>query len=143
MKTGTGCKEYVILLLFAIFASACGPNEGILKSGKPDPNLANATPTVSTVERDVADMRTADFVTIIVVRRRDGGTMDAADRGVIRDATAEANRRIGSEDDRAFVIGSNQPIALEKLRILTDRFAVENYSPPTDVIPANAANANK
>lgn len=143
MKTGIGHQKIFILLLFAVIFSACGPNESILKSGKPDPALANATPTLSTVERDVADMRTADFVTIIVLRRKDGGKMDGEDRSVIRNATSEANRRIGTDDDRAFVIGSNQPIAPDKMAALTERFVIENYSPPADVNPANAANSNK
>lgn len=126
--------------IFSFFAFGCGPNEGILKSGKPDPN---ATPAVSSVERDVADMATADFTTVFVLRRKDGGKMDAADRSVIRNATDGANRRVGSDDEMAFIIGSNQPIAPEKMTMLGEHFAVQIITSPPAATEANTVNANK
>jgi len=130
------------LVVIAVLLTACGANEGILKAGKPDPNLANATPQVQTVERDVADMATADFTTILVLRRKDGGKMDAEDRAVIRDATAGANRRVASDGDKAFIIGSNQPIPPEKMLILGQRFALQIEAWPQAPEPSNTANAN-
>ncbi|MEP6946482.1 MAG: hypothetical protein ABJA02_11240 [Acidobacteriota bacterium] len=130
------------MVIVAAFA-ACGANDGILRSGKPDANAANVTPVLSSADRAVADMRTASFTAIFVVRRKDGGTMDAEDRGVIRIQTSDANRRIGTDDDKAFVIGSNHPIAAEKMAALSVRFAIEDLSPPAPAEPANTANVNK
>ncbi len=130
-----------LIAMGAIVAAACGANEGVLRSGKPDPNAVNAASQGSTVERVVADMRTAGFTTIFVLRRRDGGKMDSADRSVIRVQTSDANRRIGSDDEKAFIIGSNHPMTAEKMAVLNDKFALEDLSPPPD---ANVtANANK
>ena len=86
-------------------------------------------------------MRTADFQFIYVLRRKDGGTIDAEDRGVIKMQTSTANRRVAADDDKAFIIGTNVPIPPQNMAAIYNRFAVENYAPPP---PANvAANVNK
>ena len=130
-----------LLSSVAIMISACGPNEGILKSGKETPSNAAGKP--KTVERDVEDMRTADFQFIYVLRRRDGGLIDTEDKNVIRVQTGETNRRIASDDGKAFTIGSNRQIAPEKMAALQARFAVDDLSPAPAADPANPANANK
>ncbi len=129
--------------IFSLFTFACGANEGILKSGKADPNAANAVRQIPTIERDIADMATADFALIFVLRRKDGGKMDAADRTVIREATTGANRRVGSDSDTAFVIGTNQPITPENMARLSERFAIQLISSPPAASPANSANVTK
>ena len=90
-------------------------------------------------------MRTADFRFVYVLRRKDGGPIDAEDRGVIKVQTNIANRRVAADDDKAFIIGSNVQIPPQNMGALYDRFAVENYSPPSaDTTNTNAnANANK
>ena len=86
-------------------------------------------------------MRTADFSFVYVLRRKDGGKIDAEDRSVIRGQTAEANRRMSSDDDKAFIIGSNNQIPPTNMMALYKRFAVEDYS-PAPVANTNT-NANK
>ncbi len=86
-------------------------------------------------------MRTANFKFIYVLRRKDGGEIDAEDRGVIKLQTDGANRRISSDSGKAFVIGSNFEIPADKMIAIYDRFAVENYSPPVTVNDAGNANA--
>ena len=131
-----------IVLLLAL--TACGANDKILQSGKqtPDPN---ATPR-SAIDDDLTAMRNADFRFVFVLRRKDGGAIDAGDRAVIKANTAEANRRVASDNDRAFVIGTNNALPPEKLAALYERFAVEDHSPaPTTDANYNAnsgANAN-
>lgn len=129
------------VIFISLLMSSCGANEGILKSGKDTSIPTNSTPTRSTVEADIEEMRTANFTSIYLLRRKDGGEIDAEDRGVIKLNTDGVNRRIGSDNGRAFVIGSNYPIPADKLFALYDRFAVENYSPPENTIVNGNANA--
>ena len=132
-----------IFLSLGLILTSCGANESILKSGKEATPSANAAVAVSTVEKDIDDMRTADFGFIYVLRRKDGGPIDAADRGVIKAQTFDANRRVSSDSGKAFVVGSNHPLAPERLSALNDRFAVENLSTAPSVIPENQVNSNK
>lgn len=141
--------KLVLSFLFALTA-ACGANDGILKSGKETPGSSNVQPAKSVFEEDLGSMRTADFSFVYVLRRKDGGKIDAEDRSVIKAQTADANRRISSDDDKAFIIGSNTQLPPKNMFVLFARFAVENYSPPPVAANTNAnansnisANANK
>ena len=132
----------LILAGLACVLAACGANEGILKSGKetPAPPSADA-PARSSVDRDLEEMRVAGFAYIYILRRKDGGKIDAEDKGVLKLHTVNANRRVLSDADRAILIGTNFPIPPESMTALYNRFAVEDHSPPP---PANAnINANK
>jgi hypothetical protein len=125
-------------LIFIIALTACGSNDKILQSGKSTPG--NNSTARSAIEDDLTAMRNADFRFVFVLRRKDGAVMDAEDRSVIKANTAEANRRVSSDEDRAFVIGTNNALPPEKLAALYQRFAVENHSPEP---PADAnSNAN-
>lgn len=119
-----------------VYASACGANETILRSGKETPSPVNSEPSVTTLEKDIADMRTADFSIILVLRRRDRVVMDADDRSLIRQQTDQANRRVSSDGEKAVVVGSNFPLLVEKYAALRDRFDIENFSKPDAVITA-------
>lgn len=145
LSGSSALRCFLLSVLFSSVAiiSACGPNEGVLRSGSESPAPSNLTSAATTVERDVEDMRTAAFQFIYVVRRKDGGPIDAEDKSVIRVQTAVTNRRIASEDGKAFVIGSNREIDPEKMAALLTRFAVDDFSPPPAVEPGNVANANK
>ena len=140
--------KFGFLVLLLVLA-ACGANDKILQSGKETPN-ANATPR-SAIEDDLTAMRNADFRFVFVLRRKDGGPIDAEDRTVIKANTAEANRRVSSDNDRAFVIGTNNALPPEKLAALYQRFAVEDHSPAplagadlnANVPAASNANSNK
>ena len=133
-----GAVGFSFILLLSLIGSGCGPNEGILKSGKETPQ-ANAASDKSSFEKDLDAMRTADFVYVYVLRRKDGGKIDAEDRGVIKVQTSLANRRVSADDDKAFIIGSNVQRPPQNMAALYARFAVEDYSQP----PANAnVNAN-
>lgn len=136
-----GAIGFAFLLLVSLIASGCGPNEGILKSGKETPQ-ANAASDKSSFEQDLEAMRTADFVYVYVLRRKDGAKIDADDRGVIKVQTSLANRRVSADDDKAFIIGSNVQLPPQNMAALYARFAVENYSPPVANANTNA-NVNK
>ena len=135
----------VLVPVFAalLFLAGCGANEGILKSGRETPAPANADSEKPPFAKDLDYMRSAGFTFVYVLRRKDGGVMDAEDRNVIRLNTADANRRVAADDGRAFIIGSNFQIPANNLIKLYDRFAVENYSQPPAVNVNRNANANK
>ena len=131
----------LVLVLSIVLTAACGANDGILKSGKETPGSSNIQPSKSVFEEDLGSMRTADFRFVYVLRRKDGGKIDAEDRSVIKAQTADANRRMSSDDDKAFIIGSNNQIPPKNMMALYKHFAVEDYS-PAPVANTNT-NANK
>ncbi|MBK9215255.1 MAG: hypothetical protein IPM59_06590 [Chloracidobacterium sp.] len=134
-------KHFIATALMTACCAGCGANERVLKSGRETPGQANVEPVKTTIERDIDEMRTAGFTFIYVLRRKDGQKFDAEDRGIVRLQTADANRRVTSDEDRAVVIGSNYAIPPKNMFVLFDRFAVENYSPP--LLPVNTNSAAK
>lgn len=130
-------------LLFAGLMLGCGANENILKSGKATPQPVENLPAKSPVERDLDAMRTAGFQFIFVIKRKDGDKIDAEDRGVIKLRTADANRRVATDDGLAIVIGTNTPLEPANIKALYDRFAVDNYSAPVPSPTNSNSNANK
>lgn len=141
-KIGERWPRLLALTLVAMLAAGCGANETILKSGRESPPPANAAPSLPTFEKDLDDMSTADFAFIYVLRRKDGGPIDADDRSVIKLHTAEANRRVSSDNGKAVIIGGHAQILPAKMAALYDRFVIENYSKPDAVNNAAAANVN-
>jgi len=132
-----------IYFLAAISLWACGPNQGVLHSGKDSPVPNNAAPLKSQFEQELDSMRTAGFAFIFVLRRKDGGKIDAEDRGVIKLQTVDTNRRVATDDDRAVIIGSNYQLPPNNLAALYLRFAIDNYSEPVPAAANSNANANK
>ncbi|MBK7932110.1 MAG: hypothetical protein KA956_08520 [Pyrinomonadaceae bacterium] len=128
------------VFLLTSFSFACGPNEDVLKSGRSNSVSEDRGPTRTSIEADIYEMRTANFIYIYVLRRKDGGEIDSEDRGALKLNTEGVNRRISSDNGKAFVIGSNSAIPADKMFALYDRFAVENYSQPEKVIENGNAN---
>ncbi len=141
LKTRIGAGLAFAVFLLSSLSFACGPNEGVLRSGRSNSVSTNSAPKLSSIEADVEEMRTANFTSIYVLRRKDGGEIGSDDRGVIKVNTDGVNRRISSDNGKAFVIGSNSPIPADKMIALYDRFAVENYSPPENMIVNGNTNA--
>ena len=132
------------LLLF----TGCGPNESILRSGanndQPSPTPQASRAAYDTVDAEIENMRTADFNFILVLRRKDGGKMQADDKAFVRSNMSGANRRSLVDDEKAIVIGSNARIPQDLVTKLNDRFDVRDFSKPEAEIPAvpGSANAN-
>jgi hypothetical protein len=139
---GRGDVGTLVLALFIALTAACGANDSILKSGKETPGSSNVQPRKSAFEEDLGSMRTANFSYIYVLRRKDGGKIDAEDRSVIKLQTTDVNRRVSSDDDKAFILGTNTQIPPKNMMALYKHFAVEDYSPPPPPTNTNA-NANK
>ncbi len=130
-------RKIAAILFSAAILTACGANDSILKSGKDSPST-NSNAAVSEFDADLAAVKNADFRWVYVLRRKDGGVIDAEDKKVIKGNTAEANRRVSSDGDKAFIIGTNTQVPPEKLAALFQHFAVEDDSPP----PPAEANTN-
>lgn len=132
-------RRGILVLIFVLLASACGANESILRSGKETPAPSDANSEKTPFAKDLEAVQTADFTFVYVLRRKDGGTIDAEDKGVIKLNTDGIPRRVAADENRAFILGSNAPIPPKNLMALYDRFAVENYSQaPTDAVNTNA-----
>ena len=124
--------------LFAVLLGcSCGANERVLNSGKSNAGQANAEPLKRSIEQDIESMRTAGFTYIFILRRKDGGLIDAENRAVLRLHTADANRRVASDDGRAFLVGSNFQISAKSMAALYARFAIEDNSPPVATVNTN------
>lgn len=88
-------------------------------------------------------MRTANFVFIYVIRRKDGGPLDADDKRFASQETLDMNRRAVSDEGKAIVVGSNFKLPDENLKTLTERFAFEDLSKPDASETANSADGPK
>lgn len=147
MKRTLECMKIVVrrwrfsglLTGIALVFTGCGPDERILRSGNAEPPASNVERKVPTIADDIEAMRTADFEFIYVLRRKDGGNIDAEDKGVIRVNTTDANRRVSAEDGKAFLIGSNTKLPPKNMLALYERFSVENYSKPGTAENSNSA----
>lgn len=128
----------------ALLVAACGANEGILSSGKETPVPSDPQSSRTAFEQEIEAMRTADFRFVYVLRRKDGGPIDADDKASIKINTVDANRRVAADDGKAFIIGTNNPIPPAKMLAVYGRFAVEDRSPPRPLDDSNInANAAK
>jgi hypothetical protein len=148
MKTMLRNKYTVLLLSFICAAVSllfgCGANQGVLRSGREDNTQYNAPAnTKSEFESDMESMRTAGFAFVYVLRRSDGGKMDASDRALIKAQTADTNRRVATDEDRAIIIGSNFQVPDANLKALRARFSLETYAEPAAENSNVNANATK
>ena len=119
------------LFFVALAAAACGPNPRIMNSAEPTPDFTpSEQPAKSGFEADIEAMRTAEFESIYVFRRKDGAPLDADDRRFINEMkTPDVNRVRLSDEDRAVIFGMNFALPEENLRKLGERFAFEDHSP--------------
>lgn len=123
------------ILLSLSAAIGCGPNQEILKSNANQPLTestvaSNSGRAADSAESEVENMRTADFEFILVLRRKDGGVMQADDKSFVKTVTTNANRRSLTDGDKAIVIGANSKVPPELIAKLSQRFAVQDFSKP-------------
>ncbi len=133
----------ILLAVLAVVVCSCAPNQRIVESNAElaEANVnRSAVPVRSTLEKDIEAMRTADFVFIYVIKRKDGGPLDAEDKkfaGAV--IPGEMNRRTVSDEGKAILIGSNFRMPEESRKLIEERFAVEDLSRE---VPAANSNAN-
>ena len=130
-----------MLTVFALIVCSCAPNQRIVESNgqwsNSEANRAAVTPVRSTLEKDIEAMRTADFVFIYVIKRRDGGPLDNEDKKFASAVIpGEMNRRTLADEGKAILIGSNFRMPDDSRKLIAERFAFEDLS--QDQTPANA-----
>ena len=128
---------FLILIVAAFIASACGPNQRIINSAQENREAASSTqpsniaPAANSFERELNAMRNADFKFIYAFRRKDGAVLDSDDKAFINATSPqEMNRRTLADEGRALLIGSNfrmPPVSLETFKT---RFLFEDHSSP-------------
>jgi len=133
-------RTSIFLVALAFVVCSCTPNQRIVESNgqwsNAEANRTVATPVRSSLEQDIEAMRTADFVFIYVIKRKDGVPLDADDK---RFASAvipgEMNRRTVSDEGKAILIGSNFRMPDDSRKLIEERFVVEDLS--REAAPAN------
>ncbi len=143
-KLALSHRRFVISFLFLsvfIFCSACGRITFSPENTNSEP--VETAEKLTDLQREIRDMQTADFKFIYVIKRKDGGEFDKADRDFLREnRTPEINRFSATDDKKAFVVGSNYPFLPEHWKNLQKRFAIEDYSKPLEVVTVEM-NSNK
>ena len=133
---------WLVLAAAVAVTANCGANPAVLESGKGSP-VPTAAAKVDTFDSDLADVKRADFTWIYVIRRRDGGVLDTADKAKVRNATGQANRRVVSDEGRAIIVGSNFREGNAGIETLKKDLDVTDLSPPpSPASPAADSNAN-
>jgi hypothetical protein len=136
-------KPFALLMIATagLVSFGCGANQGVLKSGKENAQPTSTASPKSAFESDMDAMKTAGFSFVYVLRRKDSGKLDAADRSLIKAQTTDTNRRVATDEDRAVMIGSNAQLPDANLNALRERFNIDITAEPP---PANTnANANQ
>lgn len=125
---------FSILLAVVIAAAACGPNDRIMRSAEdketPAAVSADQGEKISDQNSEIAAMLTAELKFVFSIERRDGGVFESGDRNVIRVNTSDANRRVVDSNDKWVVIGTNNKLRDENMKVLNERFIIKDYSLP-------------
>ena len=127
MKTKMKIKR-VTILFSMLLATFFGCNYNSFE--KPNVNAAptNVEDKQAAFEADLQTMRTANLKYVFVFRRTDGGVFDGEDKRYLRANLPTTNRVILSDENKAFIVGSNYKFPPENLEILRLRFNVEENS---------------
>jgi hypothetical protein len=139
----------ILLIVVAAMVSSCAPNQRIVESNgqltNAETQRAAATPVRSSLDKDIESMRTADFIFIYLIKRKDGGPLDAEDRQFASAVIpGEMNRRTIADDGKAILIGSNFRMPEESQRLIVERFTFEDLSREVPSTNSNAdVNANR
>lgn len=122
-----------VLSLAAVVLCSCAPNQRIVESNgqwsNAEANRTAATPVQKTIEQEIESMRTADFIFIYVIRRKDGAQLDPGDKQFASSVIpGQMNRRTVSTDGTAILIGSNFRMPQDERKLIDERFALEDLS---------------
>lgn len=132
----------ILSAALTLFACSCAPNQRIVESNAQlsESNVNSAAaPVRSTLEKDIDAMRTADFVFIYVIKRKDGGRLDAEDKKFASAVIpGEMNRRTVADEGKVILLGSNFKIPDDSRKLIEERFAVEDLSRVQALENANA-----
>jgi hypothetical protein len=130
--------RFALILILAFAALGCGPNEAILKSARndvgPSPG-ATLAPRRTSFEQDLAEMKEAGFDYVFVIRRKDGKPFEDEDRRFLRESMPhEINRRVSSDDGKAFIFGSGFAVDPKSIDTWRSRYLVEEHFRSTEKV---------
>ncbi len=126
------CSKIVVLFLFCVLLSSCTYRS--FDAPKNDVNVGSAK-KMSDFDRELKAMRTAEFDYIFALRRKDGKPFDSKDKAFVRNNKHyAANRFIFVDDQKVLFVGSNFEFPEESLNALRERFEIEDYSKPPEVL---------
>jgi hypothetical protein len=133
MKKWKQINSLGVLLLAVTLVCSCSPNQRIAESNaqltNAEANRVAATPGQRSLDQDIEAMRTADFIFIYVIKRKDGGPLDAEDRQFASSMIpGQMNRRTVSTDGKAIIVGSNFRMPEAERKLIEERFALEDLS---------------
>ena len=136
--------NFIPLLILALVGFACA-NQTILNSSQPKSTPMPSEQPKDSFERALRGVQSGDFTYILVFRRKDGGVFEAEDKRFVKANTpAETNQFVLTDEDRAVIAGSNFPFPPENIKVLGERFNIEDYSKPeAEELNKNTNNANK
>ena len=139
----------ILLVVAAMIVSSCAPNQRIVESNaelaEANVNQAAATPVRPSLEKDIEAMRTADFIFIYVIKRKDAELLDAEDKQFASAVIpGEMNRRTVADEGKAILIGSNFRMPDESRKLVEERFVFQDLSREAPAANSNAnAQANR
>lgn len=126
------CNKIGILLLLCILFSTCTYRS--FDEPKNDTKTDSAK-EMSDFQRQLKAMRTADFDYIFAFRRKDGGIFTSEDKQFIKENSHYATNRFTlTKDEKAILAGSNFEFSEENLEALKERFEIEDFSKPAEVL---------
>lgn len=129
MKTMMKIKRVTILFSAMFWLSAnFGCNYNSFEKSNVNAAPTNAENKQAAFESDLQTLKTANLKYIFVFRRSDGGAFDVEDKKYLRTNLPTTNRVILTDENRAFIVGSNYKFPPENLEVLRLRFNVEDYS---------------
>lgn len=134
-------------LVFSLLIAGASCGNSSLNRDSAGEESGNAAPQMTQFERDLKSLKTAEFKYIYVFRRKDGEVFDEEDKRVLREnSPREINRYVSTDEEKAFIAGSNFMFPEENLKNLKERFEIEDLSPPAAQIQnekVDEANANQ
>jgi hypothetical protein len=129
-------------LIAIFFNSACEPAPSMMENRATPLPFPEKTEKRASLESEIRDME--GFTTVYVLKRKDGGVFTKEDRKYLVDnSPPETNRRVSTDGEKAFVLGSNYLFPPENLEALRKRFIVEDHSKPEEAPQTNASPEKK
>jgi len=123
-------KTKSLLLLFALFLTACGrsANQTANETPLPSPLPTSQSTPLSDFEEALRFVRNGQFTYIWVFSRKDGKPFDASDTVILKAKAAQIVDFTMTDDKKKGVAGSNFPFEDQNLVELKKRYVIEDYS---------------
>lgn len=121
-------KNRLLKVVFLMTMASLACESPSLQKNANMETTVNAENKQSAFESDLQTMKTANLKYIFVIRKNDNGGFDAEDKKYLRTNLPTTNRIVLSDEEKAFIVGTNYPFPPENLEVLRLRFKVEDYS---------------